>query len=70
MELADQLHTAHVYLSEETLQQAIGASDGTVRLNEEFGVTDPLLEQTVLALDCVGVATSDAPPNSNAQPHR
>ncbi|MEV7889281.1 helix-turn-helix domain-containing protein [Streptomyces sp. NPDC002817] len=53
VELGDQLRTVHVYLSEETLQQAAGESDGTVRLTEEFGVTDPLLEQLVLALDGV-----------------
>ncbi|GEC03258.1 AraC family transcriptional regulator [Streptomyces spinoverrucosus] len=53
VELSDRLHTVHVYLSEESLQQALGESDRTVRLTEEFGVTDPLLEQTVLALDSV-----------------
>ncbi|MGP4087060.1 helix-turn-helix domain-containing protein [Streptomyces sp. KR55] len=53
VELADQLRTVHVYLAEKTLQQALGESDRTVRLAEEFGVTDPLLEQTVLALDSV-----------------
>ncbi|MGW5693198.1 AraC family transcriptional regulator [Streptomyces asiaticus] len=53
VELGAQLRTVHVYLSDKTLQQAIGEPGRTVRLIEEFGVTDPLLEQLVLALDGV-----------------
>ncbi|MGW0712385.1 helix-turn-helix domain-containing protein [Streptomyces sp. NPDC002643] len=59
VELREQLRTVHVYLAEETLQQAVDESDRTVRLTEEFGVTDPLLEQAVLALD--GVARNREP---------
>ncbi|MET9692630.1 AraC family transcriptional regulator [Streptomyces sp. NPDC006514] len=53
VELGDRLQTVHVYLSDETLQQAVGHAGRTVRLSEEFGITDPLLEQLVLTLDSV-----------------
>jgi len=52
VELGGQLSTIHVYLSDEALQRAC-EEPGTVRLAEEFGVTDPLLEQLILALDGV-----------------
>jgi AraC family transcriptional regulator len=42
----------HVYLSDAALQ-ATADDDRPVRLREEFGNTDPLLEQLVLALDGV-----------------
>ncbi|MGP3951523.1 helix-turn-helix domain-containing protein [Streptomyces sp. 7N604] len=53
VELGDQLRTVHVYLSDETLQQVAGEEGRTVRLIEEFGITDPLLEHLILALDTV-----------------
>ena len=53
VELGGRLHTVHVYLSDEKLQEAACDESRTVRLIEEFGVTDPLLEQLVLALDGV-----------------
>lgn len=50
VELGGHLNTVHLYLSDALLQAA--AQDGrSVRLKEEFGTTDPLLEQLVLALD-------------------
>ncbi|WP_340384122.1 AraC family transcriptional regulator [Streptomyces sp. SS7] len=52
VELGGYLNTVHVYLSDSALQTT--ADDGRpVRLKEEFGTTDPLLEQLVLALDGV-----------------
>lgn len=51
VELGGSLHTVHVYLSDELLQEAVGGPGRAVRLVEKFGVTDPLLEQLVLALD-------------------
>jgi AraC family transcriptional regulator len=55
VELGGHLNTVHVYLSDAALQAtAETAEDGRpVRLKEEFGTTDPLLEQLVLALDGV-----------------
>lgn len=58
VELGGKLNTVHVYLADTVLQQAAdegaAASAGRpVRLAEEFGRTDPLLEQLVLALDAV-----------------
>ncbi|GGR76904.1 AraC family transcriptional regulator [Streptomyces humidus] len=55
VELGGYLNTVHVYLSDAALQAtAETAKDGRpVRLREEFGTTDPLLEQLVLALDGV-----------------
>ena len=52
VELGGYLNTVHVYLSDAALQ---ATADGgrPVRLEEEFGTTDPLLEQLVLALDGV-----------------
>ena len=52
MELGGDLNTVHVYLSDAALQ---ATADGgwPVRLKLEFGTTDPLLEQLVLALDGV-----------------
>lgn len=52
MELGGHLNTVHVYLSDAALQ-ATADDERTVRLKEEFGTTDPLLEQLVLALDGV-----------------
>ncbi|POX35893.1 AraC family transcriptional regulator [Streptomyces sp. Ru73] len=51
VELGDRLDTVHVYLADEFLQAAGG--DRPVRLAEEFGVTDQLLEQLVRALEGV-----------------
>ncbi|KAA5838270.1 helix-turn-helix transcriptional regulator [Saccharopolyspora hirsuta] len=48
VELGGELRTVHVYLSDAALQEA---ADGPVELAEEFGGTDPLLEQLVLSLD-------------------
>ncbi|MGW2636979.1 helix-turn-helix domain-containing protein [Streptomyces sp. NPDC001348] len=55
VELGGHLNTVHVYLSDAALQAtAETAEDGRpVRLKEEFGTTDPLLEHLVLALDGV-----------------
>jgi AraC family transcriptional regulator len=52
VELGGHLNTVHVYLADAALQAP--ADEGRpVRLKEEFGSTDPLLEQLVLALDGV-----------------
>jgi AraC family transcriptional regulator len=48
VELGDELETLHVYLADAALQ---AEGDKPVRLAEELGTTDPLLEQLVLALD-------------------
>ncbi|MFJ9542269.1 helix-turn-helix domain-containing protein [Streptomyces sp. NPDC101225] len=50
VELGGHLNTVHVYLADAALQ-ASADEGGPVRLKEEFGGTDPLLEQLVLALD-------------------
>jgi AraC family transcriptional regulator len=50
VELGGVLDTVHVYLSDDQLQAATGRDD-PVRLAEEFGVADPMLEQLTLALD-------------------
>jgi AraC family transcriptional regulator len=50
VELGGRLDTVHVYLGDSALQEAAGEGR-PVRLTEEFGTTDPLLEQLVLALD-------------------
>jgi AraC family transcriptional regulator len=50
VELGGALDTVHVYLADDQLQAAASA-DRPVRLAEEFGVADPLLEQLTLALD-------------------
>lgn len=52
VQLGGPLNTVHVYVSDAALQAT--ADDGRpVRLKEEFGGTDPLLEQLVLTLDGV-----------------
>lgn len=52
VELGGHLNTVHVYLADAALQAS--ADEGRpVRLKEEFGTTDPLLEQLVLSLDGV-----------------
>jgi len=52
VELGGCLNTVHVYVSDAVLQAT--ADEGRpVRLKEEFGSADPLLEQLVLALDGV-----------------
>jgi AraC family transcriptional regulator len=48
VELGGELNSVHVYLADETLRAA-GATE--VRLTEEYGAIDPLVEQLVLALD-------------------
>ncbi|MEV1065686.1 AraC family transcriptional regulator [Streptomyces sp. NPDC050263] len=52
VELGGQLNTVHVYVSDAALQSTAD-DERPVRLKEEFGSTDPLLEQLVLALDGV-----------------
>ncbi|MGW1208750.1 helix-turn-helix domain-containing protein [Streptomyces sp. NPDC002499] len=59
VELGGPLKTVHVYVADDILRAAVGEDHGPVRLNEELGVTDPLLEQLVLALD--GVVREGAP---------
>lgn len=52
VELGGGLDTVHVYLADQALQDS--SSDGSsVELAEELGVTDPLVEQLMLALDGV-----------------
>lgn len=48
VELGGELETLHVYLTDEALRSG---QDRPVRLAEELGTTDPLLEQLALALD-------------------
>ncbi|SMD21929.1 helix-turn-helix domain-containing protein [Kibdelosporangium aridum] len=48
VEVGGELETLHVYLADEALQ---AGRDKPVRLAEELGTTDPLLEQLALALD-------------------
>ena len=48
VELGGRLDTVHACLTDEVVQEA--ADGRTVRLREELGVTDPLVEQLVLAL--------------------
>jgi AraC family transcriptional regulator len=52
VELGGRLDTVHVYLADAALQDAHDG-DRPVEIAEEFGVTDPLLEQLMLALDGV-----------------
>ncbi|MFE3172861.1 helix-turn-helix domain-containing protein [Amycolatopsis sp. NPDC059090] len=52
VELGGELDTVHVYLPDSAVQEAAG-SDAPVRLADELGSVDPLLEQLVLALDSV-----------------
>jgi AraC family transcriptional regulator len=50
VQLGGELDTVHVYVSDPAVQEAAG--DGRpVELAEDFGVSDPLLEQLVLSLD-------------------
>jgi len=51
VELGGQLDTVHVYLADQALQDS--AEGRPVELAEELGVTDPLVEQLMLALDGV-----------------
>lgn len=50
VELGGELDTVHVYVADDAIQEAAGES---VRLAEELGSSDPLLEQLVLSLDGV-----------------
>jgi AraC family transcriptional regulator len=50
VELGGDLHTVHVYLADEALQEAAGLGRA-VELAEELGISDPLVEQLVLGLD-------------------
>ncbi|GIH16932.1 helix-turn-helix domain-containing protein [Rugosimonospora africana] len=52
VELGGELDTVHVYLTDAALQDAHD-EDAPVRLAEELGTVDPLLEQIVLSLDGV-----------------
>ncbi|MEV6781714.1 AraC family transcriptional regulator [Streptomyces sp. NPDC051098] len=52
VELQGRLDTVHLYLSDAVLQNAHG-EHGAVKLAEELGSADPLVEQLVLALDSV-----------------
>ncbi|MGW4401290.1 helix-turn-helix domain-containing protein [Amycolatopsis nivea] len=52
VELGGELDTLHVYLPDSAVQEAAG-SDAPIRLADELGSVDPLLEQLVLALDQV-----------------
>ncbi len=55
VELGGDLHTVHTYLDDRVVREAAaepGAdADGPIRLAQEFGSCDPLVEQLVLALD-------------------
>ncbi len=53
VELGGRLDTVHVYLADAALQEAGDAQDGgrPVRLAEELGSADPLVEQLMLTLD-------------------
>ncbi|HEY3608960.1 MAG TPA: AraC family transcriptional regulator [Pseudonocardiaceae bacterium] len=56
VELAGGLDTVHVYLADRALQDSAQedcAAGSPVELAEELGVTDPLVEQLMLALDGV-----------------
>jgi AraC family transcriptional regulator len=50
VELGGELDTVHVYVSDAAVQEASGEGR-PVELAEEFGASDPLLEQLVLSLD-------------------
>jgi AraC family transcriptional regulator len=52
VELGGELDSVHVYLADDAVQEAAGAH-APVRLAEELGSSDPLLEQLVLGLDSV-----------------
>jgi AraC family transcriptional regulator len=53
VQLGGRLDTVHVYLADAALQEAGDAADGgrPVRLAEELGSADPLVEQLMLTLD-------------------
>jgi AraC family transcriptional regulator len=50
VELGGELDTVHVYVSDAAVQEASGESR-PVELAEDFGASDPLVEQLVLSLD-------------------
>ena len=50
VQLGGELHTVHVYVSDPAVQEA-GGEGRPVELAEDFGASDPLLEQLVLSLD-------------------
>jgi AraC family transcriptional regulator len=52
VELGGRLDTVHVYLADAALQAAWDG-DRRIELAEELGITDPLVEQLILALDGV-----------------
>jgi AraC family transcriptional regulator len=52
VELGGDLHTVHVYLDDDAVQEAADEA-GQVELAEELGSSDPLIEQLVLGLDGV-----------------
>lgn len=52
VELGGELDTLHVYVADTAVQEAAGA-EAPIRLSEELGSVDPLLEQLVLSLDGV-----------------
>ncbi|MEV4149995.1 AraC family transcriptional regulator [Amycolatopsis sp. NPDC049691] len=52
VELGGELETVHVYIADAAVQEAAG-DHAPIRLAEELGSTDPLLEQLVLSLDGV-----------------
>jgi AraC family transcriptional regulator len=53
VELGGDLHTVHIYLDDRVVREAAAepGADSQVRLAQEFGSCDPLVEQLVLALD-------------------
>ncbi|HEY2059061.1 MAG TPA: AraC family transcriptional regulator [Amycolatopsis sp.] len=52
VELGGELDTLHVYVADDAVQEAAG-TEAPIRLSEELGSVDPLLEQLVLSLDGV-----------------
>ncbi|WP_432845185.1 helix-turn-helix domain-containing protein [Amycolatopsis sp. CA-161197] len=52
VELGGELDTLHVYVADSAVQEAAG-TDTPIRLSEELGTVDPLLEQLLLSLDGV-----------------
>jgi AraC family transcriptional regulator len=50
VELGGPLHTVHLYLADEVVQDAAGG-DQTIDVAEELGTSDRLLEQLVLSMD-------------------
>ncbi|WP_216902570.1 AraC family transcriptional regulator [Nocardia alni] len=51
VELGGDLHTVHAYLDDRVVREAAADAGGPVRLAQEFGSCDPLVEQLILALD-------------------